>query len=389
MLGPYCGDGHSDSAEKRATTARTCSTWGDRARLRARAACFRRAAATGSIDARFEQCDLGAGNTLGGYNGCTTSCTIGPLCGDGAVQSTAARRATTASTTVRTATLHARLRSRRRAAATACIQDEWGEQCDGGASCDCELPARACGNGVVDSRRAVRRRRERRRATASAPGCVSGRAAATASRHGARAVRRRRATTAATASARRAACSARTAATACPGQSSSATTASTTASTLPATPTALPPIAAATATFSRSGARPATTPWIRIAPIANRSASAATPSRNVSRRRVRRWRERRRLCAMRAANAGSDRAAATASFRRRRSSATRAPRATTAATASAGRAAARAVLRRRRVQNRPRVCDDGINDGTYGSCTPDCGALGPRCGDGDVQDGVG
>jgi fibro-slime domain-containing protein len=31
-------------------------------------------------------------------------------------------------------------------------------------------------------------------------------------------------------------------------------------------------------------------------------------------------------------------------------------------------------------------CDDGVNDGTYGHCTPDC-KFGPRCGDGVVSDG--
>lgn len=32
------------------------------------------------------------------------------------------------------------------------------------------------------------------------------------------------------------------------------------------------------------------------------------------------------------------------------------------------------------------ACDDGVNDGTYGGCLPDCSALAPRCGDGRVQD---
>lgn len=31
------------------------------------------------------------------------------------------------------------------------------------------------------------------------------------------------------------------------------------------------------------------------------------------------------------------------------------------------------------------VCDDGTNDGSYGTCGPGCGALGPRCGDNVVQ----
>jgi len=30
------------------------------------------------------------------------------------------------------------------------------------------------------------------------------------------------------------------------------------------------------------------------------------------------------------------------------------------------------------------ICDDGVNDGSYGSCMPDC-TPGPRCGDGDVD----
>ena len=31
------------------------------------------------------------------------------------------------------------------------------------------------------------------------------------------------------------------------------------------------------------------------------------------------------------------------------------------------------------------VCDDGVNNGGYGSCTADCLGFGPRCGDGVVQ----
>jgi hypothetical protein len=33
------------------------------------------------------------------------------------------------------------------------------------------------------------------------------------------------------------------------------------------------------------------------------------------------------------------------------------------------------------------VCDDGVNDGTYGSCSEDCSAFGPRCGDSEVNGG--
>jgi len=38
------------------------------------------------------------------------------------------------------------------------------------------------------------------------------------------------------------------------------------------------------------------------------------------------------------------------------------------------------------VVTRGEVCDDGENTGLYGSCTADCLAFGPRCGDGVVQD---
>ncbi len=34
-------------------------------------------------------------------------------------------------------------------------------------------------------------------------------------------------------------------------------------------------------------------------------------------------------------------------------------------------------------------CDDGVNNGLYGYCKNDCSGLGPRCGDGIVQDGEG
>jgi hypothetical protein len=35
--------------------------------------------------------------------------------------------------------------------------------------------------------------------------------------------------------------------------------------------------------------------------------------------------------------------------------------------------------------NGPEVCDDGVNDNSYGGCNTDCTALGPYCGDGMVQ----
>ena len=37
--------------------------------------------------------------------------------------------------------------------------------------------------------------------------------------------------------------------------------------------------------------------------------------------------------------------------------------------------------------NGPEACDDGTNDGSYEGCAPDCLALGPGCGDGEVYSG--
>jgi fibro-slime domain-containing protein len=40
------------------------------------------------------------------------------------------------------------------------------------------------------------------------------------------------------------------------------------------------------------------------------------------------------------------------------------------------------------VVNGTELCDDGVNDGSYGGCLPGCGGLGPYCGDGKVAPGV-
>ena len=37
------------------------------------------------------------------------------------------------------------------------------------------------------------------------------------------------------------------------------------------------------------------------------------------------------------------------------------------------------------VVTRDEICDDMVNDGTYGHCAPDCLAFGPRCGDHTTQ----
>ena len=37
----------------------------------------------GAVNAPYEACDLGSGNTANGYGGCTRECQIGPYCGDG------------------------------------------------------------------------------------------------------------------------------------------------------------------------------------------------------------------------------------------------------------------------------------------------------------------
>jgi fibro-slime domain-containing protein len=40
------------------------------------------------------------------------------------------------------------------------------------------------------------------------------------------------------------------------------------------------------------------------------------------------------------------------------------------------------------IVNGNELCDDGVNDGRYGGCNPDCNGLGPYCGDGAVAAGI-
>jgi len=74
--GPFCGDGFlngdedCDDGPQNGSVASGCAT-------DCRIQC-----GNGVVDPG-EECDLGADNNVGGYDGCTSSCTLGPHCGDG------------------------------------------------------------------------------------------------------------------------------------------------------------------------------------------------------------------------------------------------------------------------------------------------------------------
>jgi fibro-slime domain-containing protein len=146
QLGPYCGDGHADTGN-----GEVCDDGKNNAQYNQTGCapgCVNPGkCGDGKIDTPFEQCDNGSSNTSTGYGGCKTNCTVGPRCGDGqkngpetcddGVNDGSYGGCTPACTP-----------------APKCgdgnVDAQFGEVCDGGPTCDanCQLK---CGNGVVES----------------------------------------------------------------------------------------------------------------------------------------------------------------------------------------------------------------------------------------------
>ncbi len=320
----YCGDGQTNSPRRPATTGSTTTPTPPTPRTSCAPGCVAPPqCGDNAVNAPYEACDLGSGNTANGYGGCTRECEIGPYCGDGATDTAHENSATTASTTASTgpATRTAR---RPRGAATASSTTS-GARSATTAERHC-MRAASSGRAAATARRAararrgVRRRRQRRRlrrvrADRASTGprcgdgviqadededcdlgeandngaydgctstCKSGRTAATAAVNGARDLRRRCERRPATAAASRTA----------PGSGSAAT---------------------ATSTRSRASSarfrtrRPTAGENCRKGATVRQFGGAGRPRREVRRRR-----ERRRLRPSAARAASTARAAATA-----------------------------------------------------------------------------
>lgn len=146
-LGPYCGDGVPNGDEP-CDNGSNRSVWGDTSPNACSAGCTPPPlCGDGNVDSPFEECDDGPMNVEDGYEACTTECVRGPFCGDGVENGpeTCDDGANDGSYGGCTPECEP---------APFCgdgvLQEEWGEQCDGGDNCsdNCRLGAQ-CGDGIV------------------------------------------------------------------------------------------------------------------------------------------------------------------------------------------------------------------------------------------------
>jgi fibro-slime domain-containing protein len=91
-LGPYCGDKTITTPPEQCDDGTNLTPWTSATpTTQCGPGCKTPVyCGDGNVDFPFEQCDQGASNTnSGAYGSCTTSCTLGPRCGDGIVQTSA------------------------------------------------------------------------------------------------------------------------------------------------------------------------------------------------------------------------------------------------------------------------------------------------------------
>ncbi|HYQ18887.1 MAG TPA: DUF4215 domain-containing protein, partial [Polyangiaceae bacterium] len=83
-LGDYCGDGVTQADHEACDNGTNTSGYGDTTAKACSPGCVKPPVCGDSkVNTPNEECDLGAGNTVDGYGGCTKTCQAGGSCGDG------------------------------------------------------------------------------------------------------------------------------------------------------------------------------------------------------------------------------------------------------------------------------------------------------------------